>query len=86
MANEFVTNDTTDLSNFINDGYSIVDDKTGDIYRILERRGNVVRLDKNWAGSIAQWVWTIPAPVSFLPSGTSGRYPCIGVYQKIIRF
>ena len=85
-ANEIVTSDTLGLSNFINDGYTIVDDKTGDIYRILDRTGNVVRLDKNWAGSISQWVWTIPAPVSFPPSGTSGRYPCIGVYQKIIRF
>ena len=86
MADEIVTSDPLGLSNFINDGYTIVDDKTGDIYRILDRTGNVVRLDKNWAGSISQWVWTIPAPVSVPPSGTSGRYPCIGVYQKIMRF
>ena len=67
---------------FINDGYTIVDDRTGDIYRVLERyRGdedNIIELDKDWQGG--DLVWVVPPPA------TGGRYPCIAIYQKVIRF
>ena len=74
---------------FVNDGYTIVDGNTGQIYRVLERYRNndtVIKLDRPWrpdlpplqpiTGSV--WVTSPPA--------TGGRYPCIGVYQKIMRF
>jgi hypothetical protein len=71
---------------FINDGYRIVDDKTGRIYRVRERlKGdddNIILLDK-------QWNKDDPAPfkVWVVPPGVGGsRGPCIGVYQKVIGF
>jgi len=70
---------------FINDGYTIVDDETGDIYRVLERYtppgDNVILLDRNWQGvPVGGSVWVVPPP-----SG-GGRYPCVAVYQKVIGF
>jgi hypothetical protein len=70
----------------INDGYTIVDNETGGIYRVLERYGTLpnpesLRLDKLWQGS-ANAVWVVPPP----SSAGGGRYPCIAVYQKVMRF
>lgn len=77
-----------DEKTFINDGYTIVDDQTGQIYRVLERYAapddNRIRLDRPWGPGIIPgkvWrVWVVPPPVN------GGRYPCIAVYQKVIRF
>jgi prepilin-type N-terminal cleavage/methylation domain-containing protein len=67
---------------FVNDGYTIVDDATGRIYRVLERYkspdDDTILLDRNWEGG--SLVWVVPPPVG------GGRYPCIAVYQKVIRF
>ena len=76
-----ITGDKT----FINDGYTIVDNQTGDIYRVLERDADVpdrIVLDRDWEslGEWPRWVWVIPPPVG------GGRYPCIAIYQKVIRF
>jgi type II secretory pathway pseudopilin PulG len=71
----------------INDGYTIVDDTYGQIYRVLERypsNDTVIRLDKPWQGGNA--VWVIPPPGSGTPFVPNGRYPCIAVYQKVVRF
>ena len=72
---------------FINDGYTIVDDETGQIYRVLERYAGappidqVIKLDRPWRGGVLPGsVWVVPPPVN------GGRYPCIAVYQKVIRF
>jgi prepilin-type N-terminal cleavage/methylation domain-containing protein len=75
---------------FINDGCTIVDDATGRIYRVLERYKNpddTILLDRNWDDKDWQgnpnppnYVWVVPPPVG------GGRYPCIAVYQKVIRF
>jgi hypothetical protein len=70
-----------DIRIFINDGYTIVDDETGRIYRVLERYtspDNTILLDRDWEGS--DEVWVVPPPVN------GSRYPCIAVYQKVIRF
>jgi prepilin-type N-terminal cleavage/methylation domain-containing protein len=67
----------------INDGYTIVDNVTGGIYRVLERYANtpnIIQLDRFWLGGLSGSVWVVPPP-----SG-SGRYPCIAVYQKVISF
>lgn len=77
---------------FINDGYTIVDNVTGRIYRVLERYkapdDNIILLDRNWDDSSPgpDTVWVVPPPVIGAPPVASGRYPCIAVYQKIIMF
>ncbi len=70
---------------WINDGYTIVEDTSGQIYRVLERypppNDSVIRLDRPWLEG-SKLVWVVPPPSS--PGG--GRYPCIAVYQKVVRF
>ncbi len=45
------------IKTFVNDGYTIVDDETGRIYRVIERlkgnNDNIIVLDKNWN----KWWW-----------------------------
>ncbi len=73
---------------FVNDGSTLVDDKTGEIYRVLERYGSPpdkVRLDRPWTGGSLSapdggWVWVVP------PATSGGRNPVVGVYQDVIRF
>jgi prepilin-type N-terminal cleavage/methylation domain-containing protein len=84
-----ITGDKT----FINDGYTIVDDATGRIYRVLERYkapdDNTILLDRDWQGGSSGSVWVVPPPVIWNPPNPPvihGRYPCITVYQKVIRF
>jgi prepilin-type N-terminal cleavage/methylation domain-containing protein len=82
MINDLVPTDTIDERSFINDGCTIVDHNSGRIYRVLERYAaspNIIRLDKDWIGPYG-FVWFASPPVN------SGRYPCIGVYQKVMRF
>jgi prepilin-type N-terminal cleavage/methylation domain-containing protein len=60
----------------INDGYMIVEDGTGNIYRVLQRyadRPKIIQLDRYWLGGPTGSVWVVP------PAG-GGRYPCIAVY------
>jgi hypothetical protein len=83
----------SDATSFINDGCTIVDDATGHIYRVLERYSSlpdVVLLDRDWDASTPapDYVWVVPPPVTigFNVLVSSGRYPCVGVFQKIIRF
>jgi len=69
---------------FINDNYTIVDDETGRIYKVLERyadRPDTILLNKDWQGDFSGdvYVWMVPAPASC-------RYPCIAVYQRVIIF
>jgi hypothetical protein len=70
---------------FINDGYTIIENGTGNIYRVVERGADpaypeqiTLAQDKLWQGGDS--VWVIPPPIG------GGRYPCIGIYQKVIRF
>lgn len=75
-----ITGDKT----YINDGYTIVDDANGLIYRVLERykppNDSIILLDRDWQGGPTGSVWVVPPPVG------GGRYPCIAVYQKVIKF
>jgi len=71
--------------NWINDGYTIVDDENGRIYRVLERypspEDDIIRLSRPWdPGIVSDMIWIVPPPVG------SGRNPCIAVYQTVIRF
>lgn len=77
-----------DEATLINDGYTIVDNQTGQLYRVLERYPSpddrIILLDRPWQGGDLSaplgWIWVIPPPVN------GGRYPCISVFQKVIRF
>ena len=69
----------------INDGYTIIENGTGNIYRVVERGVDpaypeqiTLARDKLWQGG--DIVWVIPPPVG------GGKNPCIAVYQKLIRF
>lgn len=70
----------------INDGYIIVDNETGRIFRVLERsRADdtlILDLDQDWGPDNIppDKVWVIPPP------SDSGRSPCIAVYQRVIEF
>ena len=67
---------------FINDGYTIVSNLTGRLYRVIKRDAdvpNMIILDKPWLESDNS-VWVVPPPVG------GGRNPCIAIYQQIIRF
>lgn len=77
----------TDNITYINDGYTIVENSTGNIYRVLERGADpahpeqitiVQDKDKPWPGGDS--VWVIPPPEG------GGKNPCIAVYQKLISF
>ena len=71
---------------FINDGCRILDNATGRIYRVMERYpppdDNIILLDGDWdwLGGSGNNVWVVPPPTG------GGRYPCIAIYQKEIRF
>jgi type II secretory pathway pseudopilin PulG len=83
-----VADDAIDERTFVNEGSLLVDDATGQIYRVLERSTvalDTVRLDRPWEGgdltsASGGWVWAVP------PGTTGGRIPGVAVYQKIIRF
>ncbi len=83
-SNQITVNEGSNpQKNFINPGCTIVDDTNGRIYRVLDRNlNNVVFLDGIWRGDTANdsEVWVVAPPVG------GGRYPCIAVYQKVIRF
>lgn len=70
----------------INDGAVVVDDRTGAIYRVLERLAepsNTIKLDRPWvqadgteATDGALWVLS--------PSADRGRNPFVAIYQTIL--
>ncbi len=71
----------------VNDGSVIVEGTTGRQYRVLEKLPPVnlggdpiVVLDRAVSGTLPRQVWVVPPPVG------GGRNPCIGVFQKEIRF
>ena len=92
--------DNANQRTFINDGYTIVDDRTGRIYRVLERYRDdeltvvledaQILLDRDWddspPGSDPEAVWVVPPPRVPHTETCSGRNPCIAIYQKVIRF
>jgi hypothetical protein len=83
-----VPGDAVDETTFVNDGYTIVHNQTGQICRVLQRKADQpdkIVLDGPWlAPSITRptgaWVWVVPPPIG------GGKNPCIAVYQKVFRF
>jgi type II secretory pathway pseudopilin PulG len=83
VMNDPAPGDGIDVTSFINDGYKIIDSRTGHIYRVLERyadRPDTIRLDNPWRGGSSDWIFVFPPPRN------GGRSPCIAIYQKIVRF
>jgi hypothetical protein len=79
--------DGTDEASFVGDGSIIVDDMSGRLYRVLRRErepANVVTLERDWEDNPSALppflVWVVPPPAG------GGRYPCIAVFQKVIKF
>ncbi|MBL7106562.1 MAG: prepilin-type N-terminal cleavage/methylation domain-containing protein [Phycisphaerae bacterium] len=79
----------TGYKHFINDGDTIVDNESGEIYRVLERYADLnddtIKLDKYWNDGnytigAPEWVWVVP------PAVGGSKNPCIGVFQRVIRF
>jgi len=65
----------------VKEGHVIVNDADGQIYRVVGRQDPQIELDRVWEGANGNSnVWVVP------PTLGGGRYPCIGVYQKVIRF
>jgi hypothetical protein len=80
--NKLMINTTAEQA-YINDGYKIVDNHTGRIYRVLQRDPDApetIILDRNWQDEFADSVWVVPPPIG------GGRNPEIAIYQKVIRF
>lgn len=83
-----VTSDQVDETTFLNDGATLLDDQTGQIYRVLQRYREPperIRLDRPWRDGDADasgeaWVWVVPRPVA------GGRSPLVAVYQEVLRF
>ncbi|MCU0916395.1 MAG: hypothetical protein MUC88_17800 [Planctomycetes bacterium] len=86
LLKDAVPSDPNDESALVMDGALLVDDGTGQIYRVLERstrQPDRIRLDRPWgaAGASADgWAWVVPPAVS------GGRNPLIAVYQQVLRF
>ena len=72
-----------DEQKYINDGCTIADNQTGQLYRVIERLADspdTIVLDRAWQGEATGSVWVVPPPVN------GGRNPCIAVYQRVVRF
>ena len=68
---------------FIRGNSTIADNKTGHLYRVVQRDTdvpNLIMLDRKWEEGPTGFIWAVPPPVG------GGKYPCIEVYQKAIRF
>jgi len=65
----------------IGEGYMLVDERTGRLYRVVSRDDKQITLDKSWLGPDDRFaIWTIR------PAEGTGRNPCIAVFQKVIQF
>ncbi|RKY09543.1 MAG: hypothetical protein DRP66_01970 [Planctomycetota bacterium] len=84
--------DSQEMARLITDESVLLDDRTGQIMRVLKRGVNnpisgiydptIIRLENKLfdAGFGPRHVWVIP------PAKGSGRYPGVGVYQRTIKF
>ena len=83
LGSDVLTIEEPDKRTWINDGCTVVDDQTGQLYRVLRRDvdvPNIIVLDRVWDSDLTGSVWVVPPPIG------GGRYPCVAIYQKVIRF
>jgi hypothetical protein len=82
-----VSSDSVDERTFVSNGSILVDNATGQMYRVMERSadelGKVV-LDRDWEGADlsqdSSWMWVVPS------AATGGKNPGVAVYQETLRF
>jgi len=84
VRNELMVDDSKE-ARFFQEGAKLVDNETGEIYRILEKYGadeNLIVLDRDFGKSASDnyYVWLVP------PAVNGGRNPCIGIVQKEMQF
>ena len=67
---------------YVNSSATIFDTKTAQLYRVIERVGNVITLDRDWDANAPQKrpIWLVPPP------DTGGRNADIEVYQGTMKF
>jgi len=72
---------------YVNPPTEVVDNATGSRYRVIDREinaiggeSNIVRLDRDWVGTLPGVIWLVPPPQS------GGKNADVGVFQTIIRF
>ena len=75
-----ITIDDPQSEAFIGDGSTIVDDETGLMYRVHDRDGAEIYLNRSWQGALSGAVWVVPPPFG------GGRNPCVAVYQRVVMF
>lgn len=72
---------------YVSDGAILVDAVSGQVMRVLERKERQVMLaDMVDISKFSGWLWVIPPSVQVgdQPSAVTGRYPCVGVYQRVL--
>ena len=83
LGSDVLTIEEPDKRTWINDGCTVADNQMGRLYRVLKRDAdapNIIVLDRVWQGGLSDSVWVVPPPLG------GGRYPCMAIYQKVIRF
>jgi Tfp pilus assembly protein PilV len=83
LGSDVLTIREPDKKTWINDGCTVVDNQTGQLYRVVRRDADApdtIVLDRVWQSGLTGTVWVVPPPMG------GGRYPCIVIYQKVIRF
>ena len=79
---------------YVSAGAILVEAVSGQIMRVLERDGVQVKLAAGMVltAKFDGWLWVIPPSVPAItdeggspnPPAVTGRYPCVGVYQRVL--
>ena len=84
-ANQFTISTTgnsffsaAEYQGFFKEGTRFVDDTSGTIYQVIEKKDSVYRI-QGTNGTGSRWVWVVP------PGAGSGRNPCVYIYESVIQ-
>jgi hypothetical protein len=65
-ANNELTISTLGEAKYVNPPATVVDDATGELYRVIDRKevagSPVVTIDRDWEGAAPNSIWLIPPP------------------------
>jgi len=87
-----------ELAQYINENSVIVSGKTGQIMRVLERdrldSTKIILADTVDGSKLGKYIWVVPPSVGPIPvfadpaklRPVKGRYPCVGVFQRVVGF
>jgi hypothetical protein len=92
-----VEDDGDARAEYVSDGAILVDAVSGQVMRVLERkhievsdRDIVMLADLVDISKFSGWLWVIPPSVQAIigwdteAPAVTGRYPCVGVYQRVL--